>query len=335
MFKKLLKSLDSTPPTPKIGRLELPEVEDGGVFYISTDGPSVIAQQYSSDSEASSPRSPIAPWRRPSTPQPESFKPRRKTAVVQASSLLSPRYASSSAQLDDRKPVSIIPSPKAEARDSCSRSTTPQPGSSRSAGKSAPSSYSSSSAKPALKGILKPAPPLQPMTLHWQLLPYDPAHSKKLIYFDIARDVSFIRDHTRLPPTRLAPDDLAKAAAEIPLTLMKLRCAQIPHWDIVAQPTGPGGVRCVDVFRAIHDMFRRPLSETEKEFYILPERRARCEQAFRRRCRESPGCDADGMRRVDLLEGRTIFMGLRRPVESDGKPDEYWVLELGLPKGSR
>ena len=35
MFKKLLKGLDSTPPTPKIGRMELPEVGEGDVYYFS------------------------------------------------------------------------------------------------------------------------------------------------------------------------------------------------------------------------------------------------------------------------------------------------------------
>lgn len=183
------------------------------------------------------------------------------------------------------------------------------------------------------------APPPKPVTLHWQLLPYDPARSKKLLYFNVAHPPALIRDHTRMPPVPLPQAETEKLAAEIPLSEMEIRCSQLPHWDIIVKPAGPGGVRCIDVYRAIHETFQKELSETERDHYIPAGRRKQCEAAWRKRCKEAPGLPEvhlkKGMCRIDLLEGRTIFMGLRRPVPMDDKPDRVWVLELGLPKEER
>ncbi|KAF9816362.1 hypothetical protein IEO21_04115 [Rhodonia placenta] len=321
MFKKLLKSLDSTPSTPKMGRVELPDVGEGDVYYISTTDTSVIGKDWSSDSEgSSSPRSPIAPWRRPLTPQPNGLKPRRRPSAPQPDSPLSPRRGSSSSQTEGRKPISRSSTPRVEDRG-CSRSATPQPGLSQVTERSS----SPVPAKSVPKGILKPAPPPQPVTLHWQLLPYETPKSKKKLYFDVAHPPHLIRDHSHMPPVVLHSADMGKLASEIPLTEMNIRCSQLPHWDIEVSPSRPGGVRCFDVFQAIYETFHWRL--------------ARCEAAFRARCKATPGLHdvelSHGMRRVDILEGRTIFMGLRRPIPSDDKPDRYWVLELGFPQNSR
>lgn len=142
-----------------------------------------------------------------------------------------------------------------------------------------------------------------------------------------------------MPPIILKTSDLEKPASEVPLTEMSIRCSQLPHWDIHVSRSSPGGIRCFDVFHAIYETFHFVMSPTEKDHYIPSDRLARCEAAFQKRCSASPGLRgyelSQGMRRVDLLEGQTIFMGLRRPVESDDKPDRYWVLELGLPKGAQ
>ena len=358
MFKKLLKGLDSTPSTPKIGRIELPEVGEGDVYYYSkAEGSDIV--DWSSDSEASSsPRSPIlaAPWRRSTTPQPDNLlKSRRKLSTPAPESPLSPRRGSSSSY---QRAPSRTASPMVEPKSSGNRSSTPQPGPS----KAAPGLLASPvPVKPVPKGILKPckltaiavvmfrgrtfssrlttcnvAPPPKPVTLHWQLLPYNPARSKKLLYFNVAHPPSLIRDHTRMPPVPLAQAEMEKLAAEIPLSEMEIRCSQLPHWDIIVKPAGPGGVRCIDVYRAIHETFQKELSETERDHYIPAGRRKQCEAAWRKRCKEAPGLPEvhlkKGMCRIDLLEGRTIFMGLRRPVPTDDKPDRVWVLELGLPK---
>lgn len=335
MFKKLLKSLDSTPSTPKMGRVELPDVGEGDVYYISTTDTSVIGKDWSSDSEgSSSPRSPIAPWRRPLTPQPNGLKPRRRPSAPQPDSPLSPRRGSSSSQTEGRKPISRSSTPRVEDRG-CSRSATPQPGLSQVTERSS----SPVPAKSVPKGILKPAPPPQPVTLHWQLLPYETPKSKKKLYFDVAHPPHLIRDHSHMPPVVLHSADMEKLASEIPLTEMNIRCSQLPHWDIEVSPSRPGGVRCFDVFQAIYETFHCVLSPTEKDYYIPTGRLARCEAAFRARCKATPGLRdvelSHGMRRVDILEGRTIFMGLRRPIPSDDKPDRYWVLELGFPQNSR
>ncbi|KAI0947409.1 hypothetical protein AcW1_007643 [Taiwanofungus camphoratus] len=319
MFKKFL-GLDSTPSTPRIGRIELPDVggEDAGVC----EGPS-------------SPRSPLSPWRRASTPQPDNLRPWHRSSTPQPTSP-SPVCGVPTSRSDSLKATRRFSAPKVERKLSqSSRSSTPQPGSSRATERAS----SPDVAKPPLKGILKRPPLPQPVTLHWQLLPHDPSRSKKLIYFDVAQDVSFIRDHSNMPPLALKASDMEKPAAEIPLNEMSIRCTQLPHWDIHVSRSGPSGVRCLDVYRAIFETFHPPLTDAERELYLPAERRTRCEEQFRKRCKASPGLyDYElrlGMRRVDLLEGRTIFMGLRRPMDTDDKPDRYWVLELGLPKASR
>ena len=93
------------------------------------------------------------------------------------------------------------------------------------------------------------------------------------------------------------------------------------------------GIRCIDVFQAIVDTLRVHLSPAEQA-RLIPRDRARWDEHWHRRCRAAGGLtevEAKTPRRVDLLEGRRIFMGLRRPLEEDGKPDSYWLLELGLP----
>ncbi|KAH9936486.1 uncharacterized protein B0H18DRAFT_950751 [Fomitopsis serialis] len=337
MFKKLLKGLDSAPPTPKIGRIELPELGEGDVFYFSKAEGSAIVD-WSSDSEgSSSPRSPILAWHRPSTPQPEGpLKSRRKHSTPVTESPLNPRRGSASSyHADIRRAPSRSTTPMVEPKSNGSRSSTPQPGSSKAAAGLA----SPVPVKAARKGILKPSPPPKPVTLHWQLLPYEPGRSKKLIYFNVAYPPGLVRDHTRMPPVSLHQSEMEKQAAEIPLGEMQIRCSQLPHWDVIVSPVGPGGVRCIDVYRAIYETFQKELSETERDHYIPHGRRQHCEAAWRKRCKEAPGLPEvnlkKGMCRIDLLEGRTIFMGLRRPVPTDDKPDRVWVLELGFPKEER
>jgi len=207
MLKKLLKGLDSTPSTPKIGRIELPDVGEGDVYYISTSETSAIGKDWSSDSEGpSSPRSPLTQWRRPTTPQPDSLKPRRRPSTQQPTSPLSPRRGSSLSQSDGWKAVSRSSTPRPEVKSPCSRPSTPQPGSSGVTERAA----SPVSAKPARRGILKPASPPKPISLHWQLLPYDRSRSKKLIYFDVAQPAHLIRDHTEMPPIVLKSSDSSR-----------------------------------------------------------------------------------------------------------------------------
>lgn len=158
---------------------------------------------------------------------------------------------------------------------------------------------------------------------------------KKKIWFDIGNDEHYIRDHTTMPPVSLPRAEMEKPAAAAGLTQMTIRVPALAHWDVhVARPAG---IRCIDVYHAIWETFNTVLSPVECERWIPrdPAARKRWDEHWHRRCRASPGLSEverrNGKRRVDLLEGRRIFMGLRRPLEEDGKPDSYWVLELGVP----
>lgn len=167
--------------------------------------------------------------------------------------------------------------------------------------------------------------------LHWQLLPYDPQRCKKKLYFDVAMASDLVRDHTRLPPVALHPADTDKWAATHGggLTQMIIKCQHLPHWDIVVQ--NDQGIKCRDIFEAIHRNLNLRLTEYEKSSYVEEPRRRKVQAAFEKRCRDVPMLDhvarREGLLRVDLLEGKRIFMGLTRP--QDG--GEYWWLNLGMP----
>ncbi|EMD40225.1 hypothetical protein CERSUDRAFT_40693, partial [Gelatoporia subvermispora B] len=95
---------------------------------------------------------------------------------------------------------------------------------------------------------------------------------------------------------------------------MVIRNPLLPHWEITITRRGGMGINCQDVYSAIHAIYQPVLTEGERNFYIRsPEQRKRCEAAFIQRCAKSTNRLEErvaGMRRVDLLEGRTIFMGL-------------------------
>lgn len=144
-----------------------------------------------------------------------------------------------------------------------------------------------------------------------------------------------IRDHTRLPPVALAPSDTEKWATSPlsdsgTLTLMIVKCKLLPQWDIVVQ--NDQGIRCRDVFLAIHRSLNLRLTEYEKRAYVSEEERKEVEEAFGKRCRDVPMLDhvarREGLLRVDLLKGQRIFMGLTRPPDGG----EFWWLHLGFPK---
>ena len=168
-----------------------------------------------------------------------------------------------------------------------------------------------------------------PIYLHWQLLPYDPARCKKRLLFDVSKGLWNMRDITRSPPLALGSSDLDKSAAKTSLTRMVIQCRQLPHWEIVVNKAS--GILCRDVYQAIHDSMCTRLTERERNLYVTDRRRDRIQAAFEERCRDSVDLDEvarrRGMMRVDLLEGARIFMGLVRPPDSD----EYWLLNMGVP----
>lgn len=104
----------------------------------------------------------------------------------------------------------------------------------------------------------------------------------------------------------------------------------LPHWDIVIKQSS--GITCRDVFQAIHDSLNTRLTDSERELYVTEQRLAGVQKAFDKRCRDAPELDEyvrrRGMMRVDLLEGKRIFMGLCRLPDND----DCWVLYLGNPQ---
>jgi hypothetical protein len=135
-----------------------------------------------------------------------------------------------------------------------------------------------------------------------------------------------------MPPVALHPSETEKWATclQESLTQMVIKCRLLPHWDIVVQ--NDQGVRCHDVFEAIHRSLNLRLTDYEKRSYIEERERAQVHEAFEKRCRDVPMLDhvarREGLLRVDLLKNQRIFMGLTRPPDGG----EFWWLHVGLPR---
>jgi len=139
-----------------------------------------------------------------------------------------------------------------------------------------------------------------------------------------------VRDSSTVPRQPLSDTDLNKRAANISLTQMTIICTQLPHWHVTVENSA--GITCRDVFEGIQKTFHVALTDAEREEHVPKKRRVKCDEEFKRRCKANPGLteynSKKGMMRVDLLEGKRIFMGLKRP--QDGT-EAHWVLEFGLP----
>lgn len=179
--------------------------------------------------------------------------------------------------------------------------------------------------------------PLREITLHWQLLQSNPTQTSKSIDFDIAHPPTEIRRVSGGKRLHLSQTDMEKPAAVPMQTEMIITYPPLPFWEI--EVSSSKGLSCMDVWRAIYETFNRPLTPAEKELYVMSdrERKKRCQAAFERRCELVAALPAwerkQGLKRVDLLEGKTFFKGLRLPARTgyDGslKPEKKWVLELG------
>ncbi|PSR72297.1 hypothetical protein PHLCEN_2v11889 [Hermanssonia centrifuga] len=132
-----------------------------------------------------------------------------------------------------------------------------------------------------------------------------------------------------MPPLALSNSDLDKPAANTALTRMTIQCRLLPYWEIIVE--NPAGITCRDIFCTIHDSLHTTLTDAERDIYVTDRRRAKVQEAFTKRCRDTPELDEytrqRGMMRVDLLEGKRIFMGLSRPPDEG----EFWVLDMGAP----
>ena len=164
----------------------------------------------------------------------------------------------------------------------------------------------------------------QPFDLHWQLRPYDPPWSKQLLRFDVAFPVDEIVFQDGDRHTKLSNAELNKPAVRGTITRMNIVCRHEPFsWAIVVR--NARGIRCRDVFEAIHVAFDEKLTLGER---VLVRNRRAVDNAFRLRCNVAPGRPAIGRslewKRVDVLLDQTIFLGLTPP-----KFGTMWVLNLG------
>ncbi|KAI9443431.1 hypothetical protein H4582DRAFT_2054430 [Lactarius indigo] len=166
-----------------------------------------------------------------------------------------------------------------------------------------------------------------PATLHWKLLPFDAQRSKGKVKFDFAHEVDEILlaegRHGSARP--LSVPERNKSAAEPSLTEMVIHCAELPDWPVhVARQSG---IRCVDVFEAIRDTYNVVLTTTERTIH-----QSRVRDIERRRPPTPEGAAAKkGVRRSDLLEGKTLFLGLDWRGSDSRYPDGCWCLKVGSP----
>ena len=175
------------------------------------------------------------------------------------------------------------------------------------------------------RALTCPADPSKPpATLHWKLLPFDAQRSKGKLKFDFARSVDEITLAEGQRGSRpLSTLERNKSAAEPGLTEMIIQCLELPDWPVyVARQSG---LRCVDVFEAIRDTYNVVLTSTERSNHL-----ARVRDIERRRPPTPEGV-TKVVRRRDLLEGKTLFLGLDWRTSGSGYPYGWWFLRVGTP----
>ncbi|KAI0647889.1 hypothetical protein C8Q79DRAFT_537836 [Trametes meyenii] len=186
------------------------------------------------------------------------------------------------------------------------------------------------------------------LALHWQLLPpvslASPTNMQplKVVEFDVTKPVRSIkiRDFTERPYRVLRGREVdaclkKQACAGVSLPSMTIRYEPIPGLEINVTASDGANVSCKDVFEAIYTFFDKVMTADNRSDYMRSDRMNQCRDAFKKRCRASLRAVPDaeeraGMRFVDLLEGKTLFLGLKRP-HNDRHPDKYWVVDFGIP----
>lgn len=143
-------------------------------------------------------------------------------------------------------------------------------------------------------------------------------YSSKSIWFDIRFETYNIRLYEQSQrPRPLKPDERSKLAVDGSITVMHLLLTGFHQWPITVK--NRGGITCLDVWDAIFETFNERISPADwHRGYVSRQAVDYCHPAFEQRCKDSErtkleGYEArQGMRRVDLLNGRTIFGGLIR-----------------------
>jgi len=167
-------------------------------------------------------------------------------------------------------------------------------------------------------------PDVPPATLHWKLLPFDAQRSKGKLKFNFSREVDeIVLAESRGGSRPLSVLERNKSAAEPGVTEMVIYCVELPDWPVhVARQSG---IRCVDVFEAIRDTYNVVLTTTERSIH-----QSRVRDIERRRP-PSPEGAKKGVRRRDLLDGKTMFLGLDWRTSDSRYPNGCWCLKVGSP----
>ncbi|KAG6854280.1 hypothetical protein C0991_008527 [Blastosporella zonata] len=98
------------------------------------------------------------------------------------------------------------------------------------------------------------------------------------------------------------------------LRIIDLKCTapELEAWSVVVR--NPHGVRVIDVFEAIYKTYHVLLTPAELSQYSDLVKSEACQRALRRRCKIEHGLteinEAQGMRRVDLVGDRTLFLSI-------------------------
>jgi hypothetical protein len=161
-----------------------------------------------------------------------------------------------------------------------------------------------------------------PPMLQWMLLPFDTRRSTGKLQFDFAREVDEIILTEAIRGSRpLSVLERNKPATEPRLTEMVIHCAELPDWPVhVARHSG---IRCVDIFGAIRDTYNVVLTATERSIH-----QSRVRDIERRRPPTPEGAKK-GVRRRDLLDGTTLFLGLDWRRSDARYPNGCWCLKVG------
>jgi hypothetical protein len=147
-----------------------------------------------------------------------------------------------------------------------------------------------------------------------------------MLKFDFAREVDeiILAEGGRRGSRPLTVLERDKAASEPGLTEMVIYCPELPDWPVYI--SRQSGIRCVDVFEAIRDTYNVVLTATERS---VRQHRVR---DIERRLPPSPELGAKkGVRRRDLLEGKTVFRGLDWRPSDSRHPNGCWCLKIGPP----
>jgi len=178
---------------------------------------------------------------------------------------------------------------------------------------------------------LRPRSEAKPPGLHPQLLA-DASGSPPLRFNVIFPPAApYLKTWDDIP--RIVSDkDLDESATETNIKTMSLQlnCEPLPPWECVIRKCK--AITCRDVFEAIWREYDVELTETERA-KIPDQYRSFYQKLFKKRCKEVPVLTAleesRGLKRVDILGGKTFFRGMTKP-----DPTAPWVVELQMaPRG--